>query len=237
MEKVRKNPILFLLTVFAVIAVSLIIWTTISTGGFRLVRSTPGTSGKIATSTSTIRLDFNRDIGTEVSLAMIQGSERNIVTNIRKEARAIFLSLGTLEEEGKYSFSLGPIQSTSDETISSINFSFKAEYIPYDQLSAAQKELELAITDAGNFDDPILKHLPHQGKNFYLEAELTESDEEEPILVIQAQLFLSRADVGKPRTQLISEFRPSIDEYIKSKQLDPASYLFRYSYNEPPTTQ
>lgn len=233
----NKKPIIASLVAFAVIAVLFIVWVVYQNSNFRLVGATPGTSGTFATATSTVKLDFNREIDSDLNLSLVQGSSRDIVNNIKKDGQSILLSLGTLEEGEEYSFSVGPVQSSSNETISQINFSFTAKYIPFDQLSDAQQKLELSVTDSGNFEDPLLEHLPYQGKNFYLEAELTESDEGESILVVQAQLFLSRADVGKPRTQLISEFRPAIDEYIRSKQLDPASYLFRYSYNEPPTIQ
>lgn len=203
-------------------------------GGFRLVGSIPDLSGQIATSTGTIKLTFSDKLDGSVNYSQqTEGQDAGIVASTRTEGENLFLVLKPLQENRSYSLELTDIKSAGGEVIARLELSFTAVYVPFNKLSKEQREFELSETDRGNKEDPLMAHLPHQGESIYLTGEYTESEEGEPIFVVNAQIFLRRDDL-EDRTAAIKRYKQKVVEYIQSKGLDPASYLVRYIINEAP---
>jgi hypothetical protein len=226
-------PVIILLVIGVSVVVGLTIW---RNSQFRLVTSTPSTKGTIPTSTGTFKLTFNQELGSFDMYQDIEGDNKTLVSDVETNGNTLYLYIKTLAPGSVYKFNLRNIKSKSGETITSIPFNVRATYVPFNRLPKEQQDLEVSKTDRDNISDPILNILPYQGEDYYLEAEFSADDEEIPILIINAELFIRKVDLGKENTQIISEFEPRIFAYLRSKNIDPEKYDYRYTINEPPAT-
>lgn len=227
----RRIPIVIagiLMLVFAVC------WVLYQRSQFRLVDSTPSIGSTISTATSMIELHFNRKLKEGNYRETLSGETSEVVQEIRVQSNIIQVSLNRLDEESDYNFIIRNITSQDDEVIPELVVNFKTVYIPYNKLSESQQELELNQTDRNNFEDPILKHLPHQDDRFYLESEFTTGAENEPLLVLNAQLFFRRDDLDQDTTETRLKYEKYVKDFIRSKELDPSKYNIRYEINAPP---
>jgi hypothetical protein len=203
---------------------------------FRLTKSTPALNGVLSTSTGTIKLEFNRKIDGSINYADGLDGSTEIISSISVEENSLVVKLKPLTKDKKYSFTIREIKSLDGEHINKLPVNFTARYIPYDQLSSAQKNLELSETDKDNQEDPVLAIVPHQGDQFYLTSEHTATEDGEPILVLNAQLFLYRSELESGRAAAIEKGKNKVREYLRSRDLDPEKYLIRYEITEPPAT-
>jgi hypothetical protein len=222
-----------LIVLLIVCALFLVVFAFIRSQQFRLVSSTPGLGGDIATSTGTIRLSFSDELKARDYVQQLEGKDSSLVNSVRTDKKALFLSLKPLKKNQRYSFTLKDIQSIHDKKIDRLQVTFTAHYIPYDKLSAEQKALELSQTDRANTEDPIVQYLPYQGDGYYLTGEHTSSEDGEPIFILNAQLFLTRPDLTN-KSAAISKYKEQVNTYIRSKNLSPDKYLVRFIINEPP---
>jgi hypothetical protein len=203
---------------------------------FRLVSATPGTIGEFATSTSTIRLTFNKALdGTMDYRSFVEG-ETAAIRDMYVEDKNLYIFLGLLPKGSEVTFTVNNIRSVDGRVIESLPFEFTAVYVPYDKLSKQQRELELYVTDKGIIQDPVIEILPYQGDRFYISTEYTNevSDDSKPI--ITAQLFLTRADILVDKDSAIDEYKKRVRDYILSKGINPDEYEFKYELNAPPVT-
>lgn len=219
------------------ILLGLTAWTLYKNSQFRLVTSTPNTTGTIASSTGTFKLVFNRKLKADMSLQKILDSGDNsrepIVTSMRIEDKTMHLSVRALDEETEYSFSLKNVTAASGETIPEVGFKFTPVYIPLSRLSEAQKELEATETDRGNLEDPLNQFLPYQSDELYLTGEYIYNDEDEAVFIVNSDAFITAAEVQLPPSVIIGRYEAKVKAFIKSKGLDPAKYTIRTSLNEP----
>lgn len=203
---------------------------------FKLTGTTPDLNNTIATSTGTIKLNFNKKIDSSVGYVSKIEGDAEIINSISVEEKTILIKLKPLIKDKKYSFVIKDIKSTDGKYISKIPINFTAKYVPYNKLSSDQKSLELSQTDKNNSKDPILAIVPHQGDQFYLTSEYTSSEDGESIFVLNAQLFLYRSDLGSGRDAAIEKCKTKVRDYLKSNGLNLDNYLVRYEITEPPTT-
>lgn len=204
---------------------------------FRLVSSTPKLSDSLPTSTSTIKLHFSKPLDDSKDYrATLLEQDPFIVSTIEVTGNDIYVHLRKLEKGKRYRFTIKDITAKDGRVIMQQSVAFEAKFVPYSQLSADQKRLELSQTDRTTPSDPILAYMPHQGDRFYLKAEHTTSEEDEEILVINADLFLSRDDIKTGRSAAIQQYKDRVTQFIRSKDLDPDKYYIRYVINEPPAS-
>lgn len=202
---------------------------------FRLLSSTPKINSAIPTSTSVIKLTFSHSLDASVDyLGTTEGESVSSINSIQIDGPSIFIRLKPLTKNKWYSFTLKNIKAQDGRVIESLPIRFTAQYIPYNELPSDQKRLEVSQTDRETATDPILAYLPFQGDRIYITAEFTATEEDEEILVINAELFLQRSELGVNRSQAIQVYKDRVVGYISSKGLDPEKYLIRYEINEPP---
>lgn len=226
------------LTIIAIIlaCLSLVLLGVFRNQTFRLTSSTPKLGKTIPTSTGTIKLDFNREIdGTKSYTDNLEG-DSGIINSISVEGKSVLIKLKPLTKDKKYGFAIHNIHSVDGSVIQRLPINFTARYVPYNKLSSEQKRLEVAETDKNNEEDAVLQIVPHQGDQFYLTSEYSATEDGEPILVLNAQLFLYRSDLGAGRDSAIEKYKNSVREFLSGNNLDPDKYLIRYEINEPPAT-
>ncbi len=230
----KKNITLAIIA--AVLAAGVLIsLTIIQNARFRLVGSTPRLGSSLSTSTSTIKLDFNRDIDNSQEYTDSLTGDLALIKSISVDKKSIYLKLVTLKENQHYSLALNNIRSADGKVITKLPVEFTAKYVAFNKLPVSQRQLETTQTDKNNTEDPILAILPHQGESFYLSGSYSANDAGEPIFILDAQLFLKRADLGAKHDSAISGYKKTVHDFIKSKGFDPDKYLIRYDINEPPS--
>ncbi len=201
---------------------------------FRLVRSTPDTNQVVATSTSTVRLEFSEDLDTSIDYAKnIEGDF--IVSRTFAEGPYLFLTLRRLEKDTAYSFVVKNVVSLDQEIIDEVRVSFTAGYIQFERLSGTQKELEAYVADRGRFDNPILNILPHQGDRFFIKYTFGTDDMGESILFLDVDLYVTREDLGRDKNEIIAQYGKRVTDYISGAGINPDDYTIRYTVIEPPT--
>lgn len=204
---------------------------------FRIVSSTPNINSAISTSTSIISIEFNKVIKDNNYIGSLDGKNVNLVNEIKVHDKNILIYIYSLDEDQTYEFRLHNIRSNKDEQIDSIPIKFTTKYIPFNDLSKEQKNLEMSIEDKGNVDDPILKYLPYEGDHYYLNSENTQDSDGEPILVIKGDVYITRDEVVEDRSQVMKRYEQKIKDYLISKDLDPSNYIIDYEIMEPPINQ
>lgn len=189
--------------------------------------------GAITVSTSVIELRFNKILKeADYSKDLITQSTE-FVHRVETRANKLYLYTSALSENNTYSFSLKHVVSKDGEVIDNINLSFTAKAIASDRVSKDQEVLEATLTDRDEINDPILYYLPHKGDGFYLQDEFVAKNNNYA-LVINAQLILTRADIISGIDQAEQLYKKKVEDYIRSKGLDPAKYSINYIVNVPP---
>lgn len=206
------------------------------TNTFRLVESVPRLDNSIATSTGTIALNFNQRLDESFDYNdKLGGQDKEAVRRVRVSGKSLLIDLEILVADRDYSFLLVEVRAMDGRMIRNLPVRFTAIYIPFNQLPDAQKKLEIGQTDRDNADDPLARHLPHQGQQFYLSSEYGYSEEGEPIYIVNAQLFLTKSDLSD-RSQRIAEIKKQVTDFIQAQGLDPKTYNIRYTITEAPSS-
>ncbi len=201
---------------------------------FRLISTTPNLSGTVSTATSVYKLKFSRNLKENNYPSRVTGQNKDIIQSIRIDQNIMYIDLSPLDEDKEYTFSVNDIRSTQDDVIESISIYIVAKYIPFNKLSKTQQELEISQTDRNNQTDPLMEYLPYEGDRYYLEGSYSETDDGEPVFILDAQIFLLRGELLQDRNAVLDAYETKIHQYIQSKGLDPKNYPIRYDVTEPP---
>lgn len=200
---------------------------------FRMTGSTPGIGGTIATSTGTIKLDFNRPLDASRDYTKNMTGDTIVINDIVAEGESLFVRLDLLVEGTDYSFTIKDIYSTEGELIEEVQVSFSPKHIPFNQLSKAQQDLELAETDRGNTLDPILEILPHSTLEYDLTAINTTNHDGEYELIIERKIRLTQADINIDRKEAIKNYTAKANDYLKQNGFKLEDYDIRTVIIEP----
>jgi hypothetical protein len=234
MEYISKKQFLLVIIMGVLLAVFIVSFSIYRSGIFRIVGTIPAINRDIPSSTSSIQLKFNQTLDTADYSSHVTGKDAAVVRRVRTEGKTLWVDLNLLKDRQSYTFTINNIHSQKGKLISGQAITFRAVYTPFNKLSEEQRAQEIQETDRGNTEDPIIAYLPYQGDRFYLTAEYNNNEQGKAILVINAQLFLSRQDLGSGREAAIESLKQKVSKYIESKGLNPTSYTIRYIINEPP---
>jgi len=233
----QQNRRLIMLGIVGVVVIGLL-WAGgwyLANRKFKLIQTTPNLQGDVPSSSGTIKLEFNKKIDTSVEYTDNLAADMDAVQGIDIEDKSVLIHLKSpLDIERTYHIVVRDIKSTSGQTYT-IDFVFRPKYVPFNKLSKADQEFQTSQTDRNNSEDPLAVFLPYQGSDFYLAGEYGVNDEELPIFIVNAQLFLRSKDLGPNRSAAINRITKSINDFIASKGFDPAKYNIRYNINEVPS--
>lgn len=200
---------------------------------FYLTGTSPRT-GSISYLTPYIDISFSQDINTDFNDFGII-SEDSIVTTTSTNKRTLRVFLTNLSMNNEYSITIPFIESSEGDRLTDITLEFKAKDISFERLSKEHQQYILKKQDElpNTHTDPILKHLPHSTLEYELSPLVTQNDNREPILVLEARLLLTSADVKIDPQAATEQYKKSVVEYIKSLQLEPSNYTIRYIVISP----
>lgn len=221
-----------IVAILALLVAVLAIWTYTNHYIFRIVDITPQNKSTIPTSTSVIRISFNKKLKDGTYDRSLVNDPGTVVRELTLENNQIFIRLFELSPGNEYHFSLADIYSADGKKIPGPVFRFKAVYVPFEGLSRAQQELELQETDRNNKEDPLLKYLPHSTLEYTLEGLHDTDHEGEYSFVIDAKIFLSNADSAN-QVEVVNRIKSDISNYIKSVGFDLKDYVVRYNIVQP----
>lgn len=200
---------------------------------FYLTETNPRT-GSISYLTPYIDVSFSQPINTNFNDFGVVTDEP-IVETTETNDKTLRIFLINLSRNQDYSLTIPFIESVDGDRLDNIVLEFKAKDIPFEQLSEPHQQYilnnqdQLPITHT----DPILKHLPHSTLEFELSPLVTQNEINEPILVLEARLLLTSADVNIDPKAATEKYKQSVIEYIKSLDLKPDDYTIRYIVINP----
>ncbi len=200
---------------------------------FRVTKVTPTQTGTIPSSTSLIEVHFNKPLDSSQKYMEKLTDPQKIVSSIEISDKTLRIAVKRLEDGDSYRFAVKDIIARNQKNIDEVAFAFTAEYVPYQKLSQKEKDLQLSTTDRGNHEDPIEKHLPYSELSFSLKSGYEpKADGSDQQFVVIAELILSATDVRSGRDQAIAAYKKQVEDFIRSKGLDPTAYKITYNITE-----
>ncbi len=230
-SSIRQQRLLIVIGGFLIII--LLIGYIISTSKFRVVAITPGDRGKIATSSTTIKMVFNKQLKEDINYLERLNDPEELVSYFKIEGSTLYLYLDELFAGRQYAFSVNSIEAVNGEIINEHSFNFEAKYIPYHQLPSDQKILQLEETDKDNTEDPIAKHLPESSLHYTITGAYEASEDGNAIYVLNIKIILNNADLGPHKDTTIEQYKSDALTHIRSLGFNPDNYLIRYRITEP----
>lgn len=231
MDHVKKYRI-SLFVVVGLLVAGLVAWQLILFFSFRVVSISPNPRKPVATSTENFEIKFNKELDAGVDYSQQVAKNSFLVKSIQVRKKSLLIDLKTLENK-QYSFTLSNVLAKNGQNMSELTIRFKAKYIPYNELSEAEKRRQLEQTDVGAVEDPLDKFLPHGDLGYYLTGAFL-GEGENYRYTLHARITLSKSDVNTGRDAAIQTQKQMIQEYIKSKNIDPAGYPISYEIVDPP---
>ncbi len=224
-----RTVIIVAITILAPL-VGFLIWDSMQ---FKVVNITPDTSKPVSTSTSVIRIEFNKPLSNDGSYdRSIVTDPQLIVRDIEKEDSAIILQINALKQDYFYELTMHDIYSNDGQVIDIINLSFNATYIPFNKLPREQQQQETLGVDPNYKEDPLLAYLPHSTLSYTLYGSHEMNHEGEYAFILNANILLTAADVRIDKQAAIDRAKKQINDYIASKGLNPVEYQIRYTVVE-----
>ncbi len=194
---------------------------------FFFVSGTSPKSGSTVSSTTSVAvISFNKTLDEKQNIyenIEIYPKER-FFKDIRVSGKQIIISFASLDIEKEYSITIKNVRSSDGKTIDAVDFTLKTKYVPFSQLSKDQKEESLANIDQGNFDDPILSHIPHETNFYVIDPVFGNTDEGQLALSVRITIKTSSADTKSS----IEQHKKDARNYLKEKGIDVNNYVINY---------
>lgn len=193
---------------------------------FRMTGTTPGL-GKVSSLSPFIDINFSKQLDSEnINIT----TEDIDVTSFEANNKTLRVFIGEIEADSDYSFTIDSISAKNGKSLQNIKVSFTAKDIPFEKLSKAQQQAILQNQDRtdNTKSDAILGYLPYGGLHFKLNA-----NQEGDQLVLEAEILLSKADLGTGQEAVTETYKKEVTDYIRSKKLNPDDYTITYKVTMP----
>lgn len=219
----KKTIILVVGILFAIIAG----WLLYSSMTFRITGTTPSLN-RVSNISPFIDVHFSKEI--TLDNADIDSDELGITGFDKVDEKTIRVYFGDITVGTRYTVTINHVESTDGKLIEQKNLSFTAKDIPFEKLSAAQRQAILDYQDKTNNikSDPVLSYVPYGGLHFQLDA-----NSDSGLLTLVAELRLSAADVKIDREKAIETYKKEVLDYLSGNGIDPSKYQIEYKIAEP----
>lgn len=203
---------------------------------FRLKGTTPSFE-EVATSSVSIQYHFSQPIKSVDSVLL---DDREVTSDsISINDRTVSVSFDKpLDSDSTYTLSLGGISSEwFGNKINSISNEFTPEYIPYDQLSDAEKKAQVDASNSGQVDDKFIDSntFPIITENWQIEATVL-TDTRSALLTVKFFSEIPDYDNGGAIEQVSNstadKYREEVLNKIKELGGNPDDYEILYQTNE-----
>lgn len=226
------NRTKLLLLLAGILLIAMIGLSAVQANRFKVVNMVPDPSGRVSTSTDFIVVTFNKELQPDIDYTSQIEDSNLTMRSIDLDGKKMTIRFQSLKEAVEYTFTVKDITSKSGEIIETLPFKFTAQYMSESSLSDEQRKQLIEETDKGNISDPILQHLPYGGLHFRLSSENRIAEQDDPGLLLVAELQLNRADMSDKATA-VKLYQQEVLDYIKSLKLNPDDYVIRYVVIEP----
>ncbi|MDZ7744475.1 MAG: copper resistance protein CopC [Candidatus Saccharibacteria bacterium] len=235
MYNVNKKHIILAILVLSALLLIFGIKIYLDNQRFQVFSTTPSLTQTVATSTSVIKLDFNKPLSDDSSYnrTLIKDlDELAYIHDVERAGDSLLVRLGTLNSGQEYTVTFNDIISADGDVISDLSYTFFVDYIPYDRLSEAQKALELQETDRGSEDDPVLNYVPHSTLRYEINPIQRTNNDGVYSLGLDIKIILSNADRSN-QDAAIATYKEMAMDYLRSVDINPDDYDIYYRIIEP----
>ena len=194
------------------------------------VAGTNPTLNNISSITPFLKVNFNETVATK-SIS-ISGSG-GIVKSYNAKGDTVTVLLQNMQKGTSYTITIHSTKSTWGGTVQNKILTLKTNNVAYAyELPKDQQKFLLNKQQAArpaDISDPILAHLPYTTVDYNLSALITTNTNNQPQLVIQAQLTIFPGNlVNGSEADTIASHKQEVVSYIKSLKLNPANYNIQY---------
>lgn len=202
---------------------------------FRVIKTTPDIQGVVSTSFNGFRLEFNRDLATNVSYMEKLDDPAKHIANVEVYEKSLLVIVRPHLENKRYQFAIKDVQAKDGSLIDSVEFDYVTKYIDTKKLSEDERLLIDELSNHYKKDNPIIQYLPHSNLDFKIEAEFDHAHESAQIgdLYLKVTIYLTAADVKTNREAVIETSKKSAQDYIVSIGFNPDDYHIEYKIIEP----
>lgn len=138
---------------------------------FQVLSADPANNSTVSNDSRLITITYNKELSpVDKSKQLITSSD--IVSSFRTDGSKLLIQLKGVEANKKYVINLIDITATDGSKIDQYDYSFTYSYSSFDSLSSKEKKSQIASTDKGNIDSPVIKNLPITTSSFYISYEL-----------------------------------------------------------------
>lgn len=217
----------------ALVIVALVVagWLIYQTLTFHVTNTNPRTSS-VSDVTPFLKVNFSKSLANSV----LVNSTPSIIRSQSVSGKTLTLNLVPLTVGQDYTVTIESVTSQGGDTLHNIVLHFTAQDIPFDSLPEDQQKAILANQDSlpKVSDDPVFKYVPHTTLDYSLKALVRNGIKGNPSgLYLQADIYLSQADIGGNVQDTISKYEQEVVDYIKSTGLNPDKYHFEYNVVSP----
>lgn len=102
--------------------------------------------------------------------------------------------------------------------------------LPKEKLIYGEFNCKDIVSSQSNKEDPIMRYLPYQSYSFSIRPDTTQGS-----LILNVNLTIPDMDLKgttESKTKTIARYKNDVQQWIKSKNLDPANYTLKYNYDD-----
>lgn len=231
MNNIAPTTIKRIIAALVVLAFLLIGWLIYQTLTFHVTTTNPRTSS-VSDVSPFLKVNFSKSLAKSVLVS----STPSVIRSQSVSGKTLTLNLIPLTVGQDYTVTIGSISSQSGDTLHNIVLHFTARDISFDSLPEDQQKAILANQDSlpKVVDDPVFKYVPHTTLDYSLKALVRNGVKGNPSgLYLQADIYLSQADMAGNVSDTITKYEQEVVDYIKSTGLNPDKYHFEYNVVSP----
>jgi len=194
---------------------------------FQIISTTPKNGGEANSSSQTlVVIETNKDLEQNNESLQVLASD-DIVNGYKIEKNKLLIQLRNMSINKSYELYIKNIKASDQSKINSYTLKFKNTYQNFNTLSKEEQDKQIADTDKGNIDDPVVKYLPITTDAYYISYVLYDKpDEKGKYQKIVIALLISNPDLEN--TQMIQDYKKQALDYLKSKGINPNEYVLEY---------
>lgn len=194
---------------------------------FRLT-GTNAQRGSIASSSSFIELKFNQEISGnfDKSTNNISFVPEDMLQSISVEGKSMKFFIESPSEKDKFEIKIDTINSIKNETILNFHKVFNVRYVPYKNLSSAEKSNQIKANDPAETKYPIINSLPITTDKYTIDYSGIKDDK---LVLIVDVVGVNQLNLNDPDTKsYLQAIRDSAMKDLSNKGYDLSTFTITY---------
>lgn len=188
--------------------------------------STASASTKQAIITFNKELDPNQDIYKDIRV----DPQRVIYHDIKINKNTLIINFASLDIDIEYSLIFKEIRSTDGKVINDFVYQIKTEFVPFGDMSQADREKDIGSINSGDDSDKALTITPHSTLDYTIERAYRTGHDGSAYLVLSVTILLTGSDRGN-EAAATEKYKSQALEYLRSNGVNPEDYIIEYEVN------